>query len=396
MRILMIAPQPFFEPRGTPFSEYHRIRALTDLGHTVDLVTYPFGRNVSMPGLRVHRSWRPPFVRRVGIGPSLAKIPLDLLLAVKAFHVAVKWRFDMVHSHEEGGAIGLVLAWLRRVPHLYDMHSSLPEQLSNFQFSQSRVLVAMFRILERQMVRRSASVIVICRHLEDVARAIDPNGHIVLIENAPGSGETTRPASPNPVRSRAGIADGVPLVLYTGTFEAYQGLDLLYDAMRVVVAQYPDARLLLAGGHPDQVARARTEAERAGVGSATVFVGERPSEEIPLYLEAADVLVSPRSRGMNTPLKIYQYLRAGRPIVATNLVTHTQVLDSSVAVLTDPAPQAFGEGIVSVLRDRDLAAGLSHRAGRLAETRYTYEAYLGRTREAVDPIAGAAAGEART
>jgi glycosyltransferase involved in cell wall biosynthesis len=396
MRILMIAPQPFFEPRGTPFSEYHRIRALTDLGHTVDLVTYPFGRDVSMPGLRVHRSWRPPFVRRVGIGPSLAKIPLDLLLAVKAFHVAVKWRFDMVHSHEEGGAIGLVLAWLRRVPHLYDMHSSLPEQLSNFQFSQSRVLAAMFRILERQMVRRSASVIVICRHLEDVARAIDPNGHIVLIENAPGSGETTRPASPNPVRSRAGIADGVPLVLYTGTFEAYQGLDLLYDAMRVVVAQYPDARLLLAGGHPDQVARARTEAERAGVGSATVFVGERPSEEIPLYLEAADVLVSPRSRGMNTPLKIYQYLRAGRPIVATNLVTHTQVLDSSVAVLTDPAPQAFGEGIVSVLRDRDLAAGLSHRAGRLAETRYTYEAYLGRTREAVDPIAGAAAGEART
>ncbi len=43
MRILMIAPEPFFEPRGTPFSEYHRIRALLDLGHTVDLVTYPFG-----------------------------------------------------------------------------------------------------------------------------------------------------------------------------------------------------------------------------------------------------------------------------------------------------------------------------------------------------------------
>jgi len=396
MRILMIAPQPFFEPRGTPFSEYHRIRALTDLGHTVDLVTYPFGRDVSIVGLRVHRSWRPPFVRRVMIGPSLAKIPLDLLLAVKALHVAVKWRFDVVHSHEEGGAIGLVLAWLRRVPHLYDMHSSLPEQLSNFQFSQSRLLIAAFRFLERQMVRRSASVIVICRHLEDVARAIDPDGHIVLIENAPGSGETTRPPGPNPVRSQAGIPDGAPLILYTGTFEAYQGLDLLYDAMRVVVAQCPEARLLMAGGHPDQVERARAEAERAGVGPATVFVGERPSEEIPLYLEAADVLVSPRSRGKNTPLKIYQYLRAGRPIVATNLLTHTQVLDSNVAVLTDPSPQAFGTGILSVLRDRDLAAQLSQRARQLAETRYTYEAYLGRTREAIGPIAGATAGGART
>src|SRR5512137_305236 len=102
MRILMIAPEPFFEPRGTPFSEYHRIRALADLGHTVDLVTYPFGRDVELPGLRVHRAWRPPFISRVKIGPSWAKVPLDALLALKALHVALKWKFDLVHSHEEG------------------------------------------------------------------------------------------------------------------------------------------------------------------------------------------------------------------------------------------------------------------------------------------------------
>ena len=70
MRILMIAPEPFFEPRGTPFSEFHRIRALVELGHTVDLVTYPFGHDVSLPGLRVFRCARPPFMNGVGIGPS--------------------------------------------------------------------------------------------------------------------------------------------------------------------------------------------------------------------------------------------------------------------------------------------------------------------------------------
>src|SRR5438874_10378742 len=80
MRILMIAPEPFFEPRGTPFSEFHRIRALTSLGHQVDLVTYPFGEDVTMPGLRVFRSMRLPFIRRVKIGPSFAKLPLDALL----------------------------------------------------------------------------------------------------------------------------------------------------------------------------------------------------------------------------------------------------------------------------------------------------------------------------
>ena len=88
MRILMIAPEPFFEPRGTPFSEFHRIRALTTLGHQVDLVTYPFGSDVSMPGLRVIRALRPPFVHRVKIGPSLAKLPLDALLALTACRTA--------------------------------------------------------------------------------------------------------------------------------------------------------------------------------------------------------------------------------------------------------------------------------------------------------------------
>ena len=136
----MIAPEPFFEPRGTPFSEFHRIRALTALGHKVDLVTYPFGEDVSMPGLRVFRSLRPPFIRRIGIGPSLAKLPLDSLLTLTAIRRALSARYDAVHSHEEGGAIGVVLAALLRVPHLYDMHSSLPQQLTNFAFSRSRIL----------------------------------------------------------------------------------------------------------------------------------------------------------------------------------------------------------------------------------------------------------------
>src|SRR3977135_2047905 len=99
----MIAPEPFFEPRGTPFSEFHRIRALTALGHHVDLVTYPFGQTVSMPGLRVFRTLPPPFVNRVRLGPWLAKTPLDALLALSAMRRAFSERYDVIHSHEEGG-----------------------------------------------------------------------------------------------------------------------------------------------------------------------------------------------------------------------------------------------------------------------------------------------------
>ena len=152
------------------------------------------------------------------------------------------------------------------------------------------------------------------------------------------------------------------MVLYTGTFEAYQGLDLLFEAMAIVHDACPDARLVLAGGKPDQVDRARDRARVAGIGAVTIFAGERPADEIPAYLLAADVLVSPRSRGTNTPLKIYQYLRSGKPIVATRLLTHTQVLSDDTAVLTGATSAEFAGGILEAL-DRSGPGGGDWQAG---------------------------------
>ena len=387
MRILMIAPEPFFEPRGTPFSEFHRIRALTDLGHQVDLVTYPFGRDVTMPGLRVFRCARPPLVRSVKIGPSVAKLPLDVSLTFSAIRRCLADSYDVIHSHEEGGAMGAVLAKMLRVPHLYDMHSSLPQQLSNFAFSGSRLLRALFQVIERLMIRWSRVVVVICPALAETAREVDPSARIVLIENAPGSAEgEPSDAEAAAVRAAHAIDPTTPVVLYTGTFEAYQGLDLLFAAMAIVKRQRPDARLLLVGGKPAQVGAARTDAQAAGVADVTLFTGERPASEIPAYLRAADVLVSPRSRGTNTPLKIYQYLRSGRAIVATRLLTHTQVLSDETAFLTSPTAESFAEGILAALENPARAASVGASARALAETKYSYAAYLERTREACQAL----------
>jgi glycosyltransferase involved in cell wall biosynthesis len=384
MHILMIAPEPFFEPRGTPFSEYHRIRALLELGHTVDLVTYPFGEDVALPGLRVFRAMRPPLIRRVGIGPSFAKVPLDLSLAATALGRALSDRYDMVHSHEEGAAIGVVLAWWLGVPHLYDMHSSLPQQLGNFKFSQSRVLRWVFERFERIAVARSRVVIVICPELERLVRELKPNSAPVLIENAPGAGDSGGASAPRAaVRARYGLDVSSPVILYTGTFEAYQGLDLLFAAAPGVLHARPDARFVLAGGAPAQIDAFKTRVRGLGIDGQVIFTGERPASEIPDLLAAADVLVSPRSRGTNTPLKIYQYLRSGRVIVATRLLTHTQVLNDAVAILTEATPAAFAGGILQAIGDPAAAARIGDAAAQLAATKYSYEAYLARTREAI-------------
>jgi glycosyltransferase involved in cell wall biosynthesis len=130
------------------------------------------------------------------------------------------------------------------------------------------------------------------------------------------------------------------------------------------------------------VIRAREQARAAGSDEVSHFAGERPAAEIPAYLLAADVLVSPRSRGTNTPLKIYQYLRSGKPTVATRLLTHTQVLSDETAILTEATAQAFAGGILEALTDHVRAAAVGRRARELAETKYSYAAYLERTRQA--------------
>src|SRR5262245_22471775 len=156
--------------------------------------------------------------------------------------------------------------------------------------------------------------------------------------------------------------------------------------MAIVARARPDARLVLAGGKPDQVAQARAQARMIGVDAMTIFAGERPAADIPSFLLASDLLVSPRSRGTNTPLKIYQYLRSGKAIVATRLLTHTQVLSDRTAILTGATPQEFAAGILGGLADPAGARAIGVRARELAETKYSYEAYLERTRQACAAI----------
>jgi hypothetical protein len=226
------------------------------------------------------------------------------------------------------------------------------------------------------MIRRSRVVIVICPSLQDTVRAIDPSARSVLIENAPGStDEWPTGEQADGVRRQFGLLSSTPVVLYTGTFEAYQGLDLLFAAMDAVQSRVPTARLLMVGGKAEQVAKAREQARAAGIGEVVIFAGERPSTEIPAYLRACDALVSPRSRGTNTPLKIYQYLRSGKPIVATRLLTHTQVLSDDTAILTAARPRPSARESSAALQDQPRAARLGTQARRLAETKYSYEAY---------------------
>jgi glycosyltransferase involved in cell wall biosynthesis len=383
----MLAPEPFFEPRGTPFSEYHRIKALGELGHHVDLVTYPIGRDVQLPNLRVFRSLRPPFVHKVRIGPSITKVVLDTLMLFTILRRAITTRYDAIHSHEEMGLVGVWLARILRIPHLYDMHSSLPQQLSNFKYSGSSLLRRAFVVAEGQMVHGSDIVITICQELQDTVHEMGVGERALLIENVMGGDVDERATlGPAAIRTQWSIPADAPLLLYTGTFEAYQGVELLIDASALLAKSHPSARVLVVGGEPAQVEAARRLAGARGAGGVMVFTGQQPAREIPAFVQAADILVSPRIRGTNTPLKIYSYLRSGKPIIATDLLTHTQVLSSDVARLVRPDADEFGRAMAELIDRPDERERLSRAAQALAAAKYSRDVYVRRTAEAYERL----------
>lgn len=365
----MVAPQPFLRARGTPLSVFHRIRALASLGHEVELATYPFGDETVLPGMVIHRSARPWGVRDVAIGPSVGKLLLDVPLFALASRLVKSGAFDLIHTHEEAGVWGSYVSRRLGIPHVYDMHSSLPEQFANFGRFAWAPVVSAFRVIEGYTLGGSTGVIAICEELRDHVRTRGYKGEVAVIENV-------QQFSPGLANGRAADlrrrlqTNGAPLVVYTGTLEAYQGLDLLVDAASSVRARLERTQFLVVGGTPTQVEQLRARVRARNVEGAFTLLPAVSPAEVQDYHEIADVLITCRTRGMNTPLKVYQYLHAGRPIVATAIRSHTQVLDACVAELVEPTPAGVAAGIVRVLSDGDYAHGLAVRARHLAITRY--------------------------
>ncbi len=377
----MLAPEPFFQPRGTPISIYFRLQALSDLGHESDLVTYPLGEERSLKNLKIHRIPSLFFIKKIKVGPSFAKIPLDFLLFCKATWLSMWNSYDLVFSHEEAAWFGTALAKIRRIPHVYDMHSSLPQQLENFRFSRSRILKRIFTALERYVLRNSHSIIVICL---DLLQKLEREGVAqkgILLENFLDFDYPEYSQSQVHQERKKFAPKGEKIALYTGNFEPYQGIPLLLEAGAEL--REKSVVFLLVGGNPAHVEEMKKRARELNVEDNVQFTGQVSPLQIQLYTKMADVLVSPRLSGTNTPLKIYSFLKSGKPVVATNLWTHTQVLNDKIAVLVDPNPQSLAAGILFALFDRE-ASQRAFAAKTMAEKEFTFENYKKKINQALE------------
>ena len=353
-RILFLAPQPYFRLRGICIAHQICLEVFSARGERVDVLTFPFGEDPEpLPGVRILRLPALPGVRDVPIGPSKRKLIMDLWSLPWIAGRLWSGGYRFVHACEESAILAALLKPFFRFRLVYDMDDVLSLRLRRSGFLRRRTLLRWVAALERLTLRRADVVVTNSRETRRFALRVCAPGRVVFYDHAPAmpsafSGQRAPPEELDALRRRWDLA-GRKFVLYAGNLEPYQGVDLLMDALPAVFRSLPGAVCVVIGGQEEQIAALRRRCAALGTGDSVRCLGPRPFPETFLFMQAADVLVSPMTQKKAVPMKLYAYVGSGTPIVATDLPNHKELLDAGSAVLVPPRPDALAEGLLRIL-----------------------------------------------
>jgi len=370
MNILLLAPHAYYVDRGTPIDVDILLRALSARGDRVDVICYAQGEDRQYPGVTIHRIKSPSWLRVDRPGFSARKVLADLYLWHKAIDMARRNDYDIVHANEEAVFIAMWLKEHFALPYVYDMDSSIAQQMVE-KMPALGMAARLLNWCERQAVRGSVAAAPVCNALHDLA---EQHGapYIQTLHDISQLRDPDR-APTGELRRKLNLTGLV--IMYVGNLEPYQGVDLLLEAMPIAKQQTNHFDLVIAGGSDASIAAYRAKAQSLGVADCTHFIGPWPNERLGELLAEADILTAPRIRGINTPMKIFPYMHAEKPLLVTDLITHNQVLDNSVAMLAPADPAGFAAGLIRLLEDEALRTQLGHAGRAYVERKHTFTAH---------------------
>ena len=372
-RVLLVSPQPFFETRGTPIAVRHILGARTELGFEVDVLTYPVGEPVTLPSVRIYRTPNPLGFQSVPIGLSFRKVFLDVMLLFLYFRRIRDCEYQYIHVFEELAFPIALIKHSRRGYVLYDMASSLTEQLSRSVLFGNKLMQAILRFFEKRVFAKvdhiacSAGLAAYVSKICPAAQTTEWFYPIFCYREDPQVSED--------IRNSLKLTRNSAVVMYSGSFAHYQGIDQLLEAAADVLSRVPSVAFVLVGGTDEDRRRLQRKLQPE-LASRIHFAGRIPREKVASFLKVADVLVSPRLFGSNTPLKIMEYKAAGKPIVASDIAAHRAVLDQDRAVLVECTSSGLAAGIVKVLLDQKLAGKIGRAAQSFAEQEFSWPRFV--------------------
>lgn len=382
MRVLVLGPHPYYIDRGTPIDVDILLRALSERGERVDALVYADGEDRHYENVRLHRIPSIRFLHGARPGPSLKKLLSDVLFFFTALRLVLRNDYDVIHAGEEAAAMALVFRLIRGVPYVYDMDSSVAQQIVE-RFGWLRFMAPLFNRVEALLLRHCVAAAPVCLPLAKLAETRGAPVVFTLhdISQLEPPAEEEGPS----LRERLGVPG--PVVLYVGNLEPYQGIDLLLESFVIASREHEGLTLAIAGGQDGDIRAYRRKAERLGIGDRTHFLGRWPVTKLGALLRSADILVAPRIKGINTPQKVFPYLHSGIAVLVTGIPAHTMVLDSSVAYIAAPEPAAFAKGMVELARDPELRQRLGEAGRAFVERNHTFSAHRRRVDELYDYLA---------
>lgn len=384
MRILVLAPHPFYIDRGTPIDVDILVRALCELGHEVHLATLHAGEDRDYPGLTIHRIEEPKGVGMPAPGFSGAKLKCDARLYALAKKLVRELKPDVIHAGEEAVFMARWFKMTRGIPYVYDMDSSIAQQMVE-QMGFLKPFAWFFHAFEGIGVKGAVACAPVCHALADVARKQGARRQVTLHDISQLDVDALRPTGW--LREQEGIAESSTLVVYCGNLQTYQGVDLLIEGMKEALESGADVDAVIAGGEEDQIQAYRAKAEALGIADRIHLIGRWPAAKLGELLIEADILTAPRTKGVNTPQKVFPYLHTGRAVLVTDLPTHSQILSQDVCRLAPADAAGFGRAIAELAGDEALRRKLGT-AGRLfAEKEHTYPAHKRRVAELYTKVA---------
>lgn len=369
MRVLFLAPHPFYQDRGTPIAVNLMLQTLSERGEEVDVLTYHEGETVSYENVSVRRITNLFFVRNVRPGFSWKKITCDFFMFLSMLFMLSKKRYDVVHAVEESAFMAIFVKLVFRTPYLYDMDSSMAQQIVE-KSPRLKPISGLLDWLEGMAVKQSLAVVPVCEALADIAQAHDQNKKVLILHDVPLSKQNGKKTD---LRDKLGVS-GLNL-MYVGNLEPYQGIDLMLESFQIALAKRNSTDLIIVGGMHSDVEKYRNRCKEFGIAEKVHFLGQQPIDDLDGYLEQADILISPRVKGKNTPMKIYSYLQSGKAVLATNIYSHTQVLNSGVAAIAEPTPKAFSDSLLDLLENETLRLRIGAAGKRLVEEQYSLKSF---------------------
>ncbi len=376
MKILLIAPHPFFQERGTPIAVKLLIETLSEFGHEIDLLTFNEGENISVNGLRIFRIPNLSILQNVPIGFSPKKIIGDVFITFKMFLMLKKNNYDIIHAVEESVFPAAFFNKFFKKKLVYDMDSSMADQLIE-KWSSLDKISGFLDGFEKWAAKNSTAVIPVCKYLADKIKEFAPLTKIQILEDIAFDPDYSKNNNENIKKL---LPEGSIVAMYIGNLEHYQGIDLLLEGVAKIKAQIPFS-IAIIGGNEDSINYYQTKTKRMNIEDKVKFLGRRSLDQLPFLLEQADILLSPRTKGKNTPMKVYSYLASGVPVLATNIGSHTQAMTLNDAKLFQPTPEGFAKAFEELLNNEEERKRIGEAGKKLAEENYSLRSYKRKLKE---------------